>query len=105
MQTICKRAIDEVNSGILKVIPEFHIQTLFSFLENIRDWCISRQLWWGHQCPIYLVTIKGILDNPDPSSNDIWVAAKSEEETKQKAQRKWNVDNISKISVVQDEDV
>jgi len=102
---VAKRAIDEVNSGILKVIPEFHIQTLFSFLENIRDWCISRQLWWGHQCPIYLVTIKGILDNPDPSSNDDWVAAKSEEEAKKKAQKKWNVDDISKISVVQDEDV
>ena len=102
---VSKRAIDEVNSGKLKIIPEFHRQTLFAFLENIRDWCISRQLWWGHQCPIYLVTIKGILENPDPSSNDDWVAAKNEEEAKEKAKKKWNVDDINKISVKQDNDV
>ena len=102
---VAKRAIEEVNSGKLKIIPEFHKQTLFDFLDNIRDWCISRQLWWGHQCPIYLVTIKGILEHPDPSSNDHWVAAKSEQEAKEKAKKKWNVDDINKISVEQDSDV
>ena len=102
---VAKRAIDEVNSGKLKILPEFHKQTLFAFLENIRDWCISRQLWWGHQCPIFLVTIKGILDNPDPSNNDHWIGAKSEEEAIQKAAKKWKVDDKSKISVKQDEDV
>jgi len=102
---VAKRAIDDVNSGKLKIIPEFHKQTLFDFLTNIRDWCISRQLWWGHQCPIYLVTIKGILDHPDPSSNDDWIGAKSEEEAKEKAMKKWKVDDISKISVQQDSDV
>ena len=81
---VAKRAIDDVNTGKLKILPEFHKQTLFDFLDNIRDWCISRQLWWGHQCPIYLVTIKGILDHPDSSNNDDWIAAKSEEEAKEK---------------------
>ena len=104
-KNVAKRAIDEVNSGILKIVPDFHKQTLFSFLENIRDWCISRQLWWGHQCPIYLVTIKGILDNPDQSNNDHWIAAKSEEEARQKAKIKWNIDDLAKISVKQDLDV
>ena len=102
---VAKRTMDDVNSGKLKIIPEFHKQTLFSFLENIRDWCVSRQLWWGHQCPIYLVTIKGILDNPDPSNNDHWVGAKTEEEAKQKAAKKWKVDDLSKITVKQDSDV
>jgi len=102
---VAKRAMDDVNSGKLKILPEFHKQTLFAFLENIRDWCISRQLWWGHQCPIFLVTIKGVLDNPDQSNNDHWVAAKSEEEAKQKASKKWKVDDLSKISVKQDNDV
>ena len=102
---VAKRAMDDVNSGKLKIIPEFHKQTLFSFLENIRDWCVSRQLWWGHQCPIFLVTIKGILDNPDPSNNDHWIGAKTEEEAKQKAAKKWKVDDLSKISVKQDNDV
>ena len=101
---VAKRAIDDVNSGKIKLLPEFQKQTLFSFLENIRDWCISRQLWWGHQCPIYLVKITGILDNPDSSNNDHWVAAKSEQEAKEKASKKWNCD-IEKVSVTQDSDV
>ena len=102
---VAKRAIDDVNSGKIKIIPEFHKQTLFAFLENIRDWCVSRQLWWGHQCPIFLVTIKGVLDNPDPSNNDHWVGAKSEEEAIQKAAKKWKIDDLSKITVKQDSDV
>ena len=102
---VAKRAMDDVNSGKLKIIPEFHKQTLFAFLENIRDWCISRQLWWGHQCPVYLVTIKGVLDNPDSSNNDHWVGAKTEEEAIQKAAKKWKIDDLSKISVKQDNDV
>ena len=51
------------------------------------------------------MTIKGVLDNPDQSNNDHWVAAKSEEEAKQKASKKWKVDDLSKISVKQDNDV
>ena len=102
---VAKRAIDDINNGKLKILPEFHKQTLFDFLKNIRDWCISRQLWWGHQCPIYLVTIQGILDNPDKSSNNDWIGARNEEEAKEKAKKKWNVDDISKISVKQDSDV
>ena len=102
---VAKRTMDDVNSGKLKIIPEFQKQTLFTFLENIRDWCISRQLWWGHQCPIYLVTIKDILDNPDEANNDHWIAAKSEEEAKEKASKKFKCDDLSKISVKQDPDV
>ena len=102
---VAKRAIDDINYGKLKIIPEFHKQTLFDFLKNIRDWCISRQLWWGHQCPIYLVTIQGVLDNPDNTSNNDWIGAKNEEEAKEKAKKKWNIDDISKISVKQDNDV
>ena len=102
---VAKRAIEDVNSGKLKIVPEFYKQTLFGFLENIQDWCISRQLWWGHQCPIYLVTIKGILNNPDPSNNDHWIAATSKEEAKQKAKKKWKVNDSLEIYVKQDEDV
>ena len=102
---VAKRTKEDVNSGKLKILPEFHKQTLFSFIDNIRDWCVSRQLWWGHQCPIFLVTIKGVLDNPDPSNNDHWIAAITEEEAKQKAAKKWKIDDLSKISVKQDSDV
>ena len=97
--------MDDVNSGKLKILLEFHKQTLFAFLENLTDWCISCQLWWGHQYPIFLMTVKGVLDNLDQYNNDHWVAAKSEEEAKQKASKKWKVDDLSKILVKQDNDV
>ena len=50
--------MDDVNSGKLKILPESYKTNLFEFLNNIRDWCVSRQLWWGHRCPAYLVYIK-----------------------------------------------
>jgi valyl-tRNA synthetase len=37
-----------VRSGQLKILPEMHESTWYGWLDNIRDWCISRQLWWGH---------------------------------------------------------
>ncbi len=99
-----KRAIDDVKNGKLKIIPKTYERNWFEFLEKIREWCISRQIWWGHRCPIYLVRIQGVLENPDHSNNDHWVAAKSEQEAIEKASKKWNVAK-NKISVKQDDDV
>ena len=41
----------------LKIIPESHEKTWYQWMENSRDWCISRQLWWGHRIPAYFVTV------------------------------------------------
>jgi valyl-tRNA synthetase len=101
---VAARTMEDVKSGALKIVPEFQKRTLFEFLENIRDWCVSRQLWWGHRCPAYLVKISGVLDKPSNSNNDHWVAARNEEEALEKASKKFNVDK-SKISLLQDEDV
>lgn len=46
----------------LEIIPEIHRKTWNFWMEGIRDWCISRQLWWGHQIPAYKVTGDGIQD-------------------------------------------
>lgn len=48
---MARMSMDAVTSGELKIVPVFHERTWFSWLENIRDWCISRQLWWGHRIP------------------------------------------------------
>ena len=104
-KSVAARAMEDVKSGALKIVPEFQKRTLFEFLENIRDWCVSRQLWWGHRCPVYLVKIPGILDNPTNSNNDHWVAARSEEEALEKASKKYNCPDKSKITLYQDEDV
>lgn len=67
---MAKKAIDAVNSGRLKIIPEQHNKTWFHWMEGIRDWCISRQLWWGHRIPAYNVVIN------DPNINKLEVSTK-----------------------------
>ncbi|MBL1436904.1 MAG: valine--tRNA ligase [Rhodobacteraceae bacterium] len=50
---IVKPALDAVRSGDIKIIPESGEKTYYHWLENIEPWCISRQLWWGHQIPVW----------------------------------------------------
>jgi valyl-tRNA synthetase len=50
---IAKPAIDAVREGRIRILPERFTKVYLNWMENIRDWCISRQLWWGHQIPIW----------------------------------------------------
>ena len=53
MEPLAKKAIDVVNDGRIKFVPERFTKTYINWMENVHDWCISRQLWWGHQIPAW----------------------------------------------------
>ena len=53
MKKLAQPAIEAVKNGDIKFVPKKYERTYFHWLENIQDWCISRQLWWGHRIPAY----------------------------------------------------
>ena len=53
MDELIKPAVEAVKSGDIKLIPERMDKTYYNWTDNIKDWCISRQLWWGHRIPAY----------------------------------------------------
>ncbi len=52
-KTLAQPAIEAVRSGAIKVVPQTWEKTYFNWMENIQPWCVSRQLWWGHQIPAW----------------------------------------------------
>ena len=72
MEPLAKEAIAAVKDGRIKFIPQRWEKDYLGWMENIRDWCISRQLWWGHQIPAYYHKQTGEMvvakENPDPEN-------------------------------------
>lgn len=72
MEPLAKDAIAAVKDGRIKFVPERWEKNYLGWMENIRDWCISRQLWWGHQIPAYYHNQTGEMvvakENPDPKN-------------------------------------
>ena len=70
MAPLAKEAIAAVKDGRIKFVPDRWEKNYLGWMENIRDWCISRQLWWGHQIPAYYHNETGEMvvakENPDP---------------------------------------
>ena len=92
MEEMAKPAINAIKTGELKFVPESYSKTYLHWLENIRDWCISRQLWWGHRIPAYycdecgeIVVSKGMPSvcpkcgcthfTQDPETLDTWFSS------------------------------
>lgn len=86
-------ALDYVNNGEVKLIPEKFINTYRHWMENVKDWCISRQLWWGQQIPAWY------------APNGEVVVAKTVEEALAQFNLKSQITNLKSSDLRQDEDV
>ncbi|MCW7469409.1 valine--tRNA ligase [Leptospira kanakyensis] len=91
IESLAKPAIEVVKSGKVQFQPKMWEKTYFEWMENIRDWCISRQLWWGHRIPAYY------------APNGEMVVAESVEEAVSLFSKKGV--NVTKETIKQDEDV
>lgn len=98
---MARRAVEAVRNGELSIKPKEHEQTWYRWLENIHDWCISRQLWWGHRIPAYKVLVH---EGEKVIDQDVWVAAHDAAEAVKKGAEKLGVD-AAKVTVEQDPDV
>ncbi|MGH2377399.1 MAG: valine--tRNA ligase [Candidatus Limnocylindria bacterium] len=72
MKPLAEPAIAAVRSGRVRIVPEFQARIYFDWMENIRDWAVSRQIWWGHEIPVWYCrdcteTIVPDEDGPDPT--------------------------------------
>uniref|UniRef100_A0A8C8VKB1 Valine--tRNA ligase n=1 Tax=Pelusios castaneus TaxID=367368 RepID=A0A8C8VKB1_9SAUR len=102
---MARGAADAVRRGDLRIVPPFHCKTWFQWMDNIRDWCISRQLWWGHRIPAYFITVDDPSVPPgEDTDGKYWVSGRSEGEAKDKAAKTFGV-TPDKILLRQDEDV
>ncbi|KAB0396918.1 hypothetical protein E2I00_009833, partial [Balaenoptera physalus] len=81
-----------VTRGDLRILPEAHQRTWHAWMDNIRDWCISRQLWWGHRIPAYFVTVSdpAVPPGEDPDGR-YWVSGRTKAEALEKAAKEFGV--------------
>ena len=92
-------ALPPVLEGKIKFYPTKYVTTYRNWLENIQDWCISRQLWWGHRIPAYFIS-----ENENENENEEkYVVALTKEEALKKAQEKYGKD-ITIDMLTRDED-
>ncbi|MDP5168926.1 MAG: valine--tRNA ligase, partial [Bacteroidia bacterium] len=94
MQQLSKPALDAVLNGEVNIIPDKFINTYKHWMENVRDWCLSRQLWWGHRIPAYYI-----------ASTGEHVVALTPEEALSKAQALTKNPALTMADLAQDEDV
>ena len=95
METLAKPAIDAVENDEVKLVPKKFINTYRHWMNNIRDWNISRQLWWGHQIPAYYYG----------ANNEKVVVAVTKEKALEKAKISSGNDTLTLGDLTQDEDV
>jgi len=97
MQHFADIALPPVVNGELKFYPSKYVTTYKNWLENIQDWCISRQLWWGHRIPAYFLPT-------EEGAEEKFVVALTVEDALAKAKKIAGYENITADQLVRDED-
>ncbi|MBR6128038.1 MAG: valine--tRNA ligase [Bacteroidaceae bacterium] len=93
MKHMADIALPPVLEGKLKFHPTKYVTTYRNWLENIQDWCISRQLWWGHRIPAYFISLTPALSKEEgDNEEERFVVALTKEEALVKAQEKYGKD-------------
>src|SRR5271165_1258805 len=82
-KTLAQPAIAAVRSGKTVFVPQQWDATFFNWMDNIQPWCISRQIWWGHQIPAWYGPKFETINSVWPSNYEVFVAGNSEDATKQ----------------------
>ncbi|KAG9026395.1 hypothetical protein FRB95_008882 [Tulasnella sp. JGI-2019a] len=95
-------AVERTRAGELRITPRQSESEWYRWMEDIQDWCISRQLWWGHRCPAYFVRLEGV--EQDANDNINWVAGRTLAEAQEKA-NKLDFVQGKKFTLEQDPDV
>ncbi|KAK0491346.1 tRNA synthetases class I-domain-containing protein [Armillaria novae-zelandiae] len=80
---LAEEAIKRTRAGELIIAPKQSENEWYRWLEGIQDWCISRQLWWGHRCPAYFVNIEGKEQDKNDGKN--WIVGRTLEEATERA--------------------
>lgn len=93
MEDLCKPALENVMNDTIRLIPPKFKNTYRHWMENVRDWNISRQLWWGHRIPAYYL------------KDGTTIVARSKREALQKAQQELQLFALTEEDLTQDEDV
>ncbi len=101
MKHMADIALPPVLEGKLKFHPTKYVTTYRNWLENIQDWCISRQLWWGHRIPAYFIS--PLPTSPDGEEEERFVVALTKEDALKKAQEKFGA-HITMDMLHRDED-
>ncbi|KAJ2124774.1 hypothetical protein GGH17_005150, partial [Coemansia sp. RSA 788] len=101
---LAQRANNLVQEKAIELIPDRQRAVWNSWMSGIDDWCVSRQLWWGHRIPVYRVSWDG------GEIGDMWVAAESEQQAQLKAVGKLGSEDKAlaanlQCTIIQDEDV
>lgn len=95
-----KHGLDAVKLGQIEINPKTSEAEYLSWVKQLRDWCILRQLWWGHRIPAWFVNIEG--EHHESGDGEYWIVARNVEEAQKKAEAKFAG---KKFVLEQDEDV